>query len=157
MRDDDIIDRVARGLTRGEPSSRLRQAIQRRIAPRRTPWRVVRWVPAAATVLLLLVVLPRTMPAPDPHSPPEAPRATGAAVARGTKPVVPSAVAEKTPVTHARSREARLPPARVEPMAPVPPLVDIEPLVTDPITVATSVDMVPLEIEPLHIEPLELE
>src|SRR4051812_14043687 len=126
MRDDELIDRAAHALTRGEPSPQLRQAVRARIdavspglfaagtrgttglafGSRDQPWPV--WIAvAAAAVLVISVVLARTVS--GPRAAPLTSRQIASAY-QATPPVVlqPSALALSGPIiTRTTARAGR--------------------------------------------------
>src|SRR3954463_4970480 len=180
MRDDELIDRVAHVLTRGEPSPQLRQAVRARIdaiSPRLlrvgllgraglavlwraglefdSPYQSRRvGVPVfAASVLVISIVVARTLSGPL-DAPLPARNMTSAYQA--TSPVAlqptPALVVSRPIITRVATRPGRT--AQQNPV--VDPLV-IEPIRVPLIAVETSSGVMPIEIQPLQIEPLQPE
>jgi hypothetical protein len=170
MSDDELINRAAHGMTRGEPSSRLREAVRTRI-DRGTPGFVVAgpagrvrhfwekqarhfWVPAltGAAIVVLAVVAARSL---------SGPRVELLSSTRiGDVPLVISPVtlqpASPAPIgeqveTSVRAGGPRRTPQRA---IVVDPLV-IEPISVPLIAVESGAGVMPIEIEPLRIEPLQ--
>jgi len=169
---DALIDDTARSMTEGAPSPSMRVAIRERVeAPRKgmphVTGRLVWTGAAAAAVVLLIVGLEREdAPAPVvPGSPP-------AVVAVPDAPPPPEASIATTP--RAPAPRARVAPARVAvPAAPdimttepavasaedalVIELVEIEPLVSEPLELELMEVPMPLRAERIEIDPLPVE
>ena len=149
--DDELIDRVARAMTHGEPSTRLREAVRTRIEQDRTPWAGRAWIPAsAAATLVLAAIVTWTLPGPQV----EPLRSTQLATALDVTPAIPL---ESAPVfvsaqlsapSDSGSRSTR------QLSLAVPPLV-IEPISVPLIAVDASSGVMPIEIDPLQIEALQ--
>jgi hypothetical protein len=170
MHDDELIDRAAHAMTRGEPSARLRVAVRARLAAglggaglaarRPEPWRRWKqarhlWIPALASAAAL-VVLAMTlvwMPRPEHRVASSAPAVVApprSVVSRVEPPVVES------PVTAAAAPQAR----RQRVTSTAQRIAVIDPLVIEPISVPLmAVDAnsgaMPMDIQPLQIEPLQ--
>src|SRR3954463_4771958 len=172
MRDDELIDRVAHVLTRGEPSPQLRQAVRARIdaiSPRLlrvgllgraglafgSPDQSRRvWVPVvAADVLVISIVVARTLSGPLDAP---LPSRNMTSAYQATSPVAlqptPALVVSRPIITRVATRPGRT--AQQNPV--VDPLV-IEPIRVPLIAVETSSGVMPIEIQPLQIEPLQPE
>jgi len=171
MHDDELIDRVAHALTRGEPSNRLRVAVRARIGKSGEgpatrplePWwmrKPVRHVwltgvaSAVAAVVTLSAVLIWTQPSRHPASSPLQGAVTtpsGVTTPAETPvvglPIITAPAAAHTilraPATRARQR-----------IAVIDPLV-IEPISVPLIAVDANAGAMPLDIQPLQIEPLQ--
>jgi hypothetical protein len=156
MHDDQLIDRAAQAMTRGEPSPRLRGAVRARIAhsrpvpPARYSWRP--WIPALAGAAIVIVAITvwRTLLEP----PGELVRSTRIASAAS---VMPPVTLQPAPVSvqQVDTSERASGPAR-----PRPRSIVVDPLVIEPINVPlmavdSSSGVMPLEIELLQIEPLQ--
>jgi hypothetical protein len=155
-RTDELIDREARALTRGEPSSRLRQVVRARIEQRPRTWALPMWVPAlaGAAALAITATIVGQIWFGSPDSSPVVPAASVASA-----PAVPLAVTkppEPQPVERVEHRE------RPGPRRPVKE-IEIDPLVIEPLEVLrltatdTSSGVMPIEIDDLRIEPLQIE
>lgn len=151
--DEELIDRIARGMTHGEPSTRLRQAVRARIEQDRTPWTSRIWIPAsAAAALVLAAVVTWTLPG----SRVEPLRSTQVATTLSVIPPVPlapaplliavppSALSDSGGVARRTRQQAIV----------VSPLV-IEPIRVPLIAVDASSGVMPIEIDPLQIEALQ--
>ena len=151
MHDDELIDRAAHAMTRGEPSARLRQAVRVRIdnGTQRL------WIPALTSVAAL-VVLAATMV----WMPRSGRQATSPASAVVTPPpAVVSRVEPRVVESPAATPPASAPPVRRAPR-PAPRIAVIDPLLIEPLsvplmTVETNSGAMPMEIQPLQIEPLQ--
>jgi hypothetical protein len=166
MPDDDLIDRTAHAMTRGEPSLQLRHAVRARIeglpgivgrpglrkqarhVSAARPWIAL----AAAAVLVLSAIVSRTID--HPHVEPlRSTRIAGAPVV--VPPVtlqpIPSGAGELQIEASDRVSQPRRTPAR---SIVLDPLV-IEPIRVPLIAVDSSSGVMPIEIEPLQIEPLQ--
>jgi len=154
--DDDLIDRAAHAMTRGEPSNRLRHAVRARIETPRASWRLPAWVPAAVAVVVLLIVA-RALSGPRGEA--DTPRPTQVATAIAPRPTevarAPVARALSGPRGEAdtpRPTSARKSQRKLE----VEPLV-IEPIRMPLIAIDSSSGVMPIEIEDLRIEPLQVQ
>lgn len=168
--DDELIERAAHALTRGEPSYRLRQVVRTRIEqrrpayavdagdpwPRRTQgrhfsWQQTRrvWIPATAGVAIVLAIIAgRT--SFDSRLEPLQP--AQAAIAPQPTVLVPAPEPSPRAVEAPRRiKESR--PSRTRAIV-VDPLI-IEPITVPLIAVGSGSGVMPIEIEPLQIEPLQ--
>jgi hypothetical protein len=157
--DDDLIDAVAREMTRGEPSARMRSAIRQQMT---VPARVQRgrgwlplpvWAAACVAVAVVLFISVRSLSGPGV----EPLRSTHLVTVLHVPPPVAlrpalEALAVNRVETSARGAGRRGTPQRIV----VAPLV-IEPLSVPQMAVSTSSGVMPIEIDPLQIEPLRSE
>ena len=160
MHDDELIDRAAQAMTRGEPSDQLRPAVRARIdkgtsrlvAP--APWRRRKqarrlWIPAVvtATAIALAVIVTqwsqRIAPVPAP------PPTRIAAAPSGPVPQVPARPVE-TPVRVSGPKRTPQRTLVVDPLA-------IEAISMPLIAVDSSSGVMPIEIDDLRVEPLRIE
>ena len=151
--DDELIDRVARAMTHGEPSTSLRQAVRTRIEQDRTPWAGRVWIPASAAATLVLAAIV-TWTLSDPRVEPL--RSTQLATALDVAPPVPleSAPVPVSAQLSARSDSEGGSRSTRQLSLAVPPLV-IEPISVPLIAVDASSGVMPIEIDPLQIEALQ--
>ena len=167
MHDDELIDRAAHAMTRGEPSDRLRPDVRARIekGPSRLgapePWRRWKqtlrfWIPALASAAAIVVLAatmvwrpesgrPATVSAPGTVAP------APAVVSRVEPPVVESPAVSAAPAPQARRARATSTAPRI---AVIDPL-QIEPLSVPLMAVDANSGAMPMEIQPLQIEPLQ--
>ena len=169
--DDELIDRAAHAMTRGEPSDRLHHAVRARIETSRPRIETGRpgveigrpglakqarhlWMPlAAAAAIVLAVVVGRAL-----LGPPDAPRPTEVASAPAAPPGLRESTATPAPSpaglreSSARPARGRTPQRKLE----VEPLV-IEPIRMPLIAIDSSSGVMPIEIEDLRIEPLQIQ
>jgi hypothetical protein len=165
MNVDDLIDRVARDLTAGEPSAALSREIQTRIAalPRRRPWPW--WAApavglAAAAVVVAVISRPRShqdatalqMPAPVRAASVDPPAAIAVAIQTASDP-------SATSPAIARRRTARAPAPNPVLTAwqerAVTALPGVPPLVIDRIQ-PSDLSIPLMEVEPLGTAPLSV-
>src|SRR4051812_41774659 len=172
MRDDELIDRAAHALTRGEPSPLLRQAIRARVdavSPGRfrlgLPGKAAlvfgsrdharrAWIPVvAAAVLVISVVVARSLSGPRGA---QLPSRQIASAYQATPPVVlqptPALAVNRPIVTRVATRPGRTAQRQV-----TADLLVIEPIRVPLIAVETSSGVMPIEIQPLQIDPLQPE
>jgi len=176
MPDDELIDRTAHAMTRGEPSPQLRHAVRARIE--RLPGRpgiidrpglgapglakqarhasgARLWIPVAAVAVLVLSVIV----ASNVYRPQVEPlRSTR--VASAPRVVPPVTMQPMSPDAGEPQLEASVRVSRSRRTLPrslvVDPLV-IEPIRVPLIAVDSGSGVMPIEIEPLQIEPLQSE
>ena len=163
MNVDDLIDRVARDLTAGEPPAALSREVRTRIAalPRRRPWP---WwaAPAAGLVAAAVVLLAIALPRPQ-SQPPAVPRPANAQIASGARTDLVSTPLESTPAAPARSPRR---PRRSSTPAPNPVLAawqeravtalpGVQPLLIDRIQ-PSDLSIPLMEVEPLGTAPLSV-
>ena len=151
--DDELIDRIARAMTHGVPSTQLRQAVRTRIEQEWTPWASREWIPAsAAATLVLAAIVTWTLSGPRV----EPLRSTQVATALDVTPPVPleSAPLLVSAQLSARSDSGGASRSTRQLITAVPPLV-IEPISVPLIAVDASSGVMPIEIDPLQIEALQ--
>jgi hypothetical protein len=152
---DDLIDRAARDLMRGDPSVRLRQMVRARIDRRRAWPTVAAWIPTLAGVGAVVLALFAWWPAVEPP-PPQPVAVVTPAPAPATAASQPAPLIETVAATQpqARPRRRLTRPARA--LDPIAPMV-IEPMTTPLMAVGTSSGVMPIEIDDLRIEPLQVQ
>ena len=148
-RNDQLIDTVARELTRGEPSVRLRRRIRARIESSRA-WSLPLWLPASAggavVVIVAVVIQWSGAPARLPAAPSIALGPTARALVVGPPP-------ERIGRTRLERPERSERPARKIEIDPL----RIEPIAMPPLAVTASSGEMPIEIDDLRIEPLQIQ
>jgi hypothetical protein len=165
MPDDELIDQVARAMTRGEPSPALRQAVRARLegepglAQQARRWGLPSqaprmWAPAlaAAVVVVLMLIWPGTVSGPrvDPL------RSTRiASVPYVTPPVMLQPAPQIATVHQVETAVRPRGPGRASQRSIVVDPLVIEPISVPLIAVDSSSGAMPIEIEPLQIEPLQ--
>ena len=150
---DELIDAVARDLTRGEPSLQLRRRVRCRIATRggRVLWPAWAGMAGAAVALMTLLVMwpsPEGVPNHEVAVAVPPPQPAGQTPSPG--PITAPAVAAKAPISRKPAAGA------AEPLEPIDPLV-IEPMTMPLIAGGSSPELVPIEMDDLRIEPLQIE
>jgi len=156
MHDDQLIDRAAQAMTRGEPSPRLRGVVRARIANSRSglqaryPRRL--WLPALTGAAIVIVAFTVWHTLLEPQG--ELVRSTRIASAAS---VMPPVTLQPAPVSVRRvgTSERASGPGRPRPRSIVVDPLVIEPLSVPLMAVDSSSGVMPLEIEPLQIEPLQ--
>jgi hypothetical protein len=172
MRDDEVIDRAAEALTRGEPSPELRQAVRARIdavSPglfrltvpgtaslafsRRDQARRV-WIPVvAAAALVIWVVVARNLSSPRDAPLPSRNIASAYQVTAPVALQPTPALAVSRPIV----RRVATRPGRTAQQNRVVDLLVIEPIRVPLLAVERSSGVMPIDIQPLQIEPLQPE
>jgi hypothetical protein len=170
--DDELIDRAAHAMTRGEPSDRLRHTVRARIEAgrpgsatrtrHRAWWHLPAWVPASAAVMAVVIV--GVIAAGRAWlGPPDTPRPTAVVGRTLSGPPAP------TPGLRESTARPGLPPAGVRESSARPAprrtpqrRLEVEPLVIEPIrmpliAIDSSSGVMPIEIEDLRIEPLQVQ
>jgi hypothetical protein len=173
---DELIDRAARAITRGEPSSRLRGAVRERIVPSRRGFDSARtgfnrrdiaslvhawirktgraWIPmTAAAILMIAAIVARSVSRPGIESlrSTQGARSLSVPLPATLQPAASDAGMHGVERSSVRiSGPGRTPQRSLV----VDPLV-IEPISVPLIAVDAGSGVMPIEIEPLQIEPLQ--
>jgi hypothetical protein len=145
---DDVIDRVAADVTRGEPSPDFRARVMARIEARRPPYAT--WVFAAATAAAIIAI---AILIAHPWQRRASPITTTVAMASpAIEPVAPSSMPSPSttePVVRESRAKSAAPAAVFVAQAPaLPPIDPIEPITRD------SIQPTKLSIPQLTVEPL---
>jgi hypothetical protein len=159
---DAAIDRVAKEMLDHEPAADVRDRVLRRIdaAPRSLRWVWFAAPVAAAAILIIAILLPRSnrtvpgQPGIDRPRPVETPIQSAAGT--GTRPPTVQAAAPRPVARTVRATTVSEPLPPVDDQS-VPPLSSPEPLSVVTIGSGRSTPITPMQLAPISLKPLEVD